>query len=268
MPATARRNLNLSTDTGFLKLIAIITMVIDHAGKMFFPQYPFLRIIGRIAFPIFCYCLTVGSLYTRSMSKYILRVFILALISQPIYVLSLDHVSGLMSALPFDSQPVQSAIMWYLYSLRSANILFTLTLGLMMIWSIQEKRFIATAVLTWAVWYFDGYINYGWQGIALILLFYAFCDRPLSSFVWGYGRKLPHIRHRLFFAGLCRAGAAANLPAHRHAHKDQQAFFLPVLSAAPGNYLSDRQICLTRTRADGKIVSWIFIQGGALHDKG
>ncbi len=190
MPATARRNLNLSTDTGFLKLIAIITMVIDHAGKMFFPQYPFLRIIGRIAFPIFCYCLTVGNLYTRSMPKYILRVFILALISQPIYVLSLDHVSGLMSALPFDSQPVQSAIMWYLYSLRSANILFTLTLGLMMIWSIQEKRFIATAVLTWAVWYFDGYINYGWQGIALILLFYAFCDRPLSSFVWVFGFML------------------------------------------------------------------------------
>ena len=45
-------NIRLNTDTGFLKLIAIVTMLIDHMGAIFFPQYRVMRIIGRIAFPV------------------------------------------------------------------------------------------------------------------------------------------------------------------------------------------------------------------------
>jgi hypothetical protein len=54
------RNIRLNTDTGFLKLIAILTMAIDHTGAAILPQVPILRVIGRIAFPIFCYSLAVG----------------------------------------------------------------------------------------------------------------------------------------------------------------------------------------------------------------
>ena len=38
-----------------LKLIACVTMLIDHAGAVLFPQYISLRVIGRIAFPIYCF---------------------------------------------------------------------------------------------------------------------------------------------------------------------------------------------------------------------
>ena len=43
----------LNRDTNLLKLVAMLTMLCDHAGKMLFPQYPVMRIIGRIAFPIY-----------------------------------------------------------------------------------------------------------------------------------------------------------------------------------------------------------------------
>lgn len=39
----------------FLKTIAIITMVIDHLGLYFFPEYEIMRVIGRISMPIFCF---------------------------------------------------------------------------------------------------------------------------------------------------------------------------------------------------------------------
>lgn len=50
----ARLQTNLDTD--FLKLIAIVSMLIDHIGSVFFPEVRVLRWIGRLAFPIFCYC--------------------------------------------------------------------------------------------------------------------------------------------------------------------------------------------------------------------
>lgn len=54
--------LKTNLDTNFLKLIAIVSMVFDHVGSAFFPEYPIFRWIGRLAFPIFCYCMTVGLL--------------------------------------------------------------------------------------------------------------------------------------------------------------------------------------------------------------
>lgn len=52
--------LKTNLDTDFLKLIAIVSMLIDHIGSVFFPEVGGLRWIGRLAFPIFCYCMTVG----------------------------------------------------------------------------------------------------------------------------------------------------------------------------------------------------------------
>jgi hypothetical protein len=38
-----------------LKLIALISMIIDHLGFYFFPDYLIFRVLGRYAFPIFCF---------------------------------------------------------------------------------------------------------------------------------------------------------------------------------------------------------------------
>ena len=53
-----------------LKIIAMITMIIDHVGFLFFQDnhqtYIILRSIGRISFPIFCFVLVEGFfLYIR-----------------------------------------------------------------------------------------------------------------------------------------------------------------------------------------------------------
>lgn len=39
----------------FLKVIAIIVMIIDHVGLYFFPEQEMMRLIGRSAMPIFCF---------------------------------------------------------------------------------------------------------------------------------------------------------------------------------------------------------------------
>lgn len=69
-----------------LKLIAIITMLIDHIGYIFFPQIRLFRTIGRIAFPIFAYQIAMGYKHTSSRPRYALRLFIFALVAYLPYV--------------------------------------------------------------------------------------------------------------------------------------------------------------------------------------
>lgn len=54
----ARRNPVIAgcTATGVLKILALVFMFIDHAGKMLFPQIAEMRMLGRIAFPLYCWC--------------------------------------------------------------------------------------------------------------------------------------------------------------------------------------------------------------------
>lgn len=71
-----------------LKLIAAISMFIDHMGLLLFPQYRIFRIIGRLAFPIYAYCIAEGFRYTRNRRLYFLRIFLLGLVCQVVYTIS------------------------------------------------------------------------------------------------------------------------------------------------------------------------------------
>ena len=60
-------------------------MAIDHIGLAFFPDCDILRIIGRLAFPIFAYMIAEGYSHTKSKVKYFLRLFVLGAICQAVY---------------------------------------------------------------------------------------------------------------------------------------------------------------------------------------
>ena len=65
-----------------LKLLAALFMTIDHIGVVLFPRVLILRIIGRLALPIFAYMIAEGCKYTRNKKKYFGMIFILATLCQ------------------------------------------------------------------------------------------------------------------------------------------------------------------------------------------
>ena len=144
-----------NTASGTLKLIALAFMFIDHAGKMLFSDMTEMRMLGRIAFPLYCWCMVIGATYTRSMPKYLLRLLAAGLISQPLYMFALDHT-------------------W-----NEPNIFLTLMIALLGLWGIREKRWgsqfwapalsLPLAVALGA--------NYGWKGVLLVYLLYAARER-------------------------------------------------------------------------------------------
>ena len=80
---------NSLTQTGLtgnqLKLIAMLAMTCDHVGVQLFPQALWLRIIGRLAMPIYAYMIAEGCRHTRDRKKYFLRLFGLGLLCQIVY---------------------------------------------------------------------------------------------------------------------------------------------------------------------------------------
>lgn len=100
-----------------LKLIAIFTMLIDHIGAVFFPQVVWIRCIGRIAFPIFCFLLVEGYYHTSNLPKYMMRLGMFALLSE----------------VPFDLLFYGKENMWY-----AQNIFFTLFIGLSCIYFMDK----------------------------------------------------------------------------------------------------------------------------------
>jgi hypothetical protein len=73
-----------------VQLIAMITMLIDHVGLLFFPGEVLWRVIGRIAFPIYAYALVQGHVHTSNYRKYAIRLFLIAALSQVPYQLAFD----------------------------------------------------------------------------------------------------------------------------------------------------------------------------------
>lgn len=137
-------------DTGFLKALALVLMLIDHLGASLFPGILEMRIIGRIAFPLYAWCLVVGSVKTRSPLRYGLRLLMMAVISQPLYMMALNHT-------------------W-----ADMNILFTLVIALAAIQGIRAKwygsQFWAPTLCYLALGFLK--VDYGWKGITFIFLLY------------------------------------------------------------------------------------------------
>lgn len=178
-----------------LKLIAIITMFIDHlaagvlARYLYVPGYAdlyqiysIMRGIGRIAFPIFCFLLIEGFTYTRDRKKYALRLGIFALISE----------------IPFDLL-FKGKILEFSYQ----NVFFTLLIGLFTIMGLdaveqhteaapqRPMSGVAAALLRAAVTILGMgaaeflRTDYGALGVMAILVFYIFRHNRLTQIIAG-----------------------------------------------------------------------------------
>lgn len=177
LPTTVRTN----RDTDLIKLLACLFMFIDHAGKMLFPQIPEMRLIGRLAFPMFAYGISVGAVYTRDPVKYLSRIALLALISQPLYALALDHTNSAMFSISFSENPLAAAHAFYMNSWQKPSILLSLFLGLCILTSLRSQKW-ALAVFIYILCYrFSANLDYGIGGIRLMILFYVFCEHPIIA---------------------------------------------------------------------------------------
>ena len=110
MELTKEKGLNSNQ----IKLIAIIAMTIDHVTWLLFPGFQktwwvlLLHIIGRLTAPIMWFFIAEGFHYTRNVKKYILRLFIFAVISHFAY----DFAGGI----PFIPNGMfnMTSVMWSL----------------------------------------------------------------------------------------------------------------------------------------------------------
>lgn len=206
-----------------LKLIALITMCIDHVAavliwrvyvasysitgsmqlsdfigdkiivwvaehqEVVYAIYENMRLIGRMAFPIYCFLLIEGFLHTRSVKKYGLRLLLFAFLSE----------------IPFDL-----ALTGQMWDIRYSNVFFTLVIALVAIWAIsyiekfyefwKEKNWdsflgiliVAMAgILVMAVC--GGFAemilktDYGFAGVAAIVVMYLLRKSKEISFAMG-----------------------------------------------------------------------------------
>ena len=207
--------------SGFhLKVIAVISMFIDHLGATvvyglmtasygmtsgtqvsggmeqvliwirnhwdtMWSVYDSMRLIGRIAFPIYCFLIVEGFLHTRNVGKYALRLGIFALISE----------------IPFDLAFNEG---WW--DMSSNNVFFTLLIGLLVVWGISyiQKAYVQCVEKNWNMYLMraleilavllivciGGYIanrvlctDYGAAGVVTIVIMYLYRKKPWMAFL-------------------------------------------------------------------------------------
>lgn len=159
-----------------LKIIAMITMTIDHIGYLLLPQYLVLRILGRLSFPIFCFLLVNGFKHTKNYNQYVLRLLVFAVLSE----------------IPFDLFAYGKIV-----DFSGQNIFFTLLIGLLMIKCIQFIRifkitefgffnviFEGLVVITACMTAFTIRSDYSYCGILMIYWFYLFQKNNIMLFTF------------------------------------------------------------------------------------
>lgn len=179
-----------------LKLIACLSMLIDHIGYVLFPQIEMLRIIGRIAMPLFAFFIGEGCLHTKDRNKYFLRVFVLALICQAVYIAE-SLITGSDNGLYLN----------ILFTFSCSIILCSVFLRLSDDNCLKNRViFIITVGAFWAMDYLFGYISsetelnisldYGIEGIILPLFAVISTDKKKKLICFALG--LAFVAERLY----------------------------------------------------------------------
>lgn len=134
-----------------LKLIACLTMLLDHIGATLVP-WIWLRVVGRIAFPIYCYLLTEGVCYTKNEKRYGIRLLIGAVLAE----------------IPFD------LLFYGRLTLQHQSVMITLLLGLVYLSICRRIRKDSHKILLMLPFVIIAELlgtDYGGWGVAMVALF-------------------------------------------------------------------------------------------------
>ncbi len=151
--------------TQALKIIALITMFIDHIGAIFFPELLFLRYIGRISFPLYAFLIAEGVAHTSSKQNYAIRLLGFALLSE----------------IPYDL-----AFYGKVYYPAAQNVIFELFMGMITLWSLdsalKKKKYLYLLLIPLFALLSEilGF-SYGVYGIVLMIIFYLLRKIPILS---------------------------------------------------------------------------------------
>lgn len=173
-----------------LKFIAIFSMLVDHINKaLIYPNLVSNRgflatlsdvfdVIGRIAFPLFCFMLIEGFFKTRNRKKYLLNLLIF----------------GVISEVPFDMFTTGS-----FYNSNWQNVMLTLALVLVTVWIVDTLKIkmqnrpkllwytvsiLIVAVMCAVAMMFS--LDYEHHAILIGYFFYLFYGKPIFAIPFGY----------------------------------------------------------------------------------
>lgn len=166
-----------------LKMIAMVSMLIDHIGLMLIGNgklygynnalfsyviildnakpwlsfYRFCRVLGRISFPIYTFCIVEGFLRTSNLFKYFLRLLLLAIVSE----------------IPFN-------LMVYnrFFCLDGQNVIWLYLVGILAFVAMQKFDKHPVAVFLFSIMAMVAAhflrLDYGYGGMLLLMLIYIF----------------------------------------------------------------------------------------------
>ena len=145
-----------------IKIIALIAMTFDHTGKILLDNNIIFIAIGRIAFPLFAFQIVEGFYHTKSLKKYLLRLFLIALIAE----------------VPF----------YFLF--KGINTIFTLIAGLLVILFYRkmndniDKFFAISIIILFSIILELLLFDYGFFGTLLIFILYLFRDNKIKRSIF------------------------------------------------------------------------------------
>ena len=147
-----------------LKMIALVAMTLDHIGVQILTDSELLRIIGRLAFPIFAYTIAEGCTHTKNRKRYALIIGATALLCQLVYFFAMQSlyqcifVTFLLSIIiiyTFDKAVKSKSPIWWLFGV-----------GLLL------SVLFVTEFLPDILYKTDFYIDYGFAGVMVPVLIY------------------------------------------------------------------------------------------------
>ncbi len=123
-------------------------MILDHFSLFLFGGNTLLYAFARWGFPCFAFGVAEGARHTSRPGRYLLRMLILGLITQPLFI----------AVVPLKG--------WQL------NIVFTLLLGAgaVMLW-LRGWPVLSLILVACGGFWFDPVVSYGWYGVGLVLAF-------------------------------------------------------------------------------------------------